>query len=214
MKKLLAMSMGFVLSFSMLTGCATLFGGGGNQLMTFDSAPQGAQVILNGVQVGVTPLVMSVPRQSNAVVTFKKDGYDSQNYVLEHRLNPWFWGDVVALSLLSTTVDFATDSTVEYAPNRYFATLNKTPDQGAATPANDKRMQISQFVVTNYAVLGQELSVGGAKAPGEHVSTLIDLLGVNNTDKKATMLVLQDLYRDSKSAPDFSNAVLAKFGLQ
>ena len=212
MQKLLATTGLFALVA--LSGCATLFGGGGTQKMSFDSAPEGATVVLNGNPIGLTPLSTIIVRDKNAVVTFKKDGYQQQTYVLEHHLNPWFWGDVVATSLLSSSVDSTTNATVEYSPDHYYATLvaSNTP----AVQSVDKRTQVSQFIVLNYAAIGQEIDAlqnhpGGT--PGEHIATLVDMLNVLNLDKKSTMHMLKDLYTDNKTAPGFANAVIARFGL-
>jgi hypothetical protein len=197
-----------------LSGCATLFGGGSHQKLKFDSAPEGATVFMNGQQLGVTPLTVDVQREKNVAITFKKDGYESQSIVLDTHLNPWFWGDVIATSLLSTTVDTVTNSTVKYSEDSYMVTLVAA---GAVTAADDRRTKVSQFIVTNYAAIGQELQQQLTSKPasqGQHVVALADMLTPSTADDRLpTLLALRDLYHSSNSAPDFANAVLSKFGL-
>ena len=205
-----------------LGGCATLFGGGSHQIMTFDSAPEGATVTFNGSIIGVTPLTVDVARMDGSTVAFKKDGYLPQSYLLHSRMNPAFLGDVICLSPLSTTIDTATNATIQYAPGRYFATL-KPVAPGDPTAA-ERAAKLSQFIVTNYVILGSELSsqfMSSSTPPGEYLVTLIDMLGLHSVndngqvdvDQRKVMLSLKNLYDHTHSAPEFSNAVLAKYGL-
>lgn len=207
---LLAVGLGSLLA---LVGCATLFGGGSHQKLTFDSAPEGAAVFMNGQQLGITPLTADVQREKGVVLTFKKDGYNTVSVVADTNLNPWFWGDVVATSLLSTTVDFVTGSTVKYSQDRYFVTLTAV---GTGPDAAARREQVSQYIVTNYAAIGAELSAPlSSKSQGPHIVALADMVALpgEGSDRLPTLRVLHDLYTDSHSAPDFTNAVLFKFGL-
>lgn len=209
---LLAVSLGSLLA---LAGCATLFGGGSHQKLTFDSAPEGASVFMNGQQLGVTPLTVDVPRDKGVVFSFKKDGYNTVSMVADTHMNPWVWGDVAATSLLSTTVDTLTNSSVKYSEDRYFATLTQV---GANQDAAARRNQVSSYIVTNYAAIGAELSAplsSKASSQGEHIVALADMVALpgEDNDRLPTLRVLHDLYTASHSAPDFANAVLVKFGL-
>lgn len=198
-----------------LAGCATLFGGGSHQKLTFDSAPEGTTVFMNGQQLGVTPLTIDVPREKGVVFSFKKDGYNTASVVADTHLNPWFWGDVAAGSLLSTTIDTATDSSVKYSEDLYFVTLSQV---GAGQDAAAKRAQVSSYIVTNYAAIGAELNAplsSKSVSQGEYIVALADMVAMpgEDQDRLPTLNVLHDLYTKTHSAPDFANAVLTKFGL-
>lgn len=214
MMKRLLMAAGLAALFA-LSGCATLFGGGSHQKLTFDSAPEGATVYMDGQQLGVTPLTADVHRDKGVVISFKKDGYNSVSVTADTHLNPWFWGDVIATSLLSSIVDTATGSTVKYTQDRYFATLTPV---AAGQDVQARRNQVSQYIVTNYAAIGAELSAPLSAKPasqGEHIVALADMVAQPDPDSNRlpTLQVLRDLYKDSHSAPDFANSVLFKFGL-
>lgn len=198
-----------------LAGCATLFGGGSHQKLTFDSAPEGATVFMNGQQLGVTPLAVDVPREKGVVFSFRKDGYNTASVVADTHLNPWFWGDVAAGSLLSTTVDTATNSSVKYSEDRYFVTLSAV---GTGTEAAARRDQVSSYIVTNYAGIGVDFSLPLSSKPasqGQHIVALADMVALpgEDGDRLPTLNVLKDLYNKTHGAPDFANAVLTKFGL-
>lgn len=212
--KRIALALGLS-SLLALSGCATVFGGGAHQKLTFDSAPEGATVFMDGQQLGVTPLNVDVHRDKGVVISFKKDGYNTASVAADTHLNPWFWGDVIATSLLSSVVDTVTGSTVKYTQDRYFATLTPV---AAGQDAEARRNQVSQYIVTNYAAIGAELSAPLSAKPasqGEHIVALADMVALPDPDKNRlpTLQVLHDLYKDSHSAPDFANAVLFKFGL-
>ena len=56
-------------------GCATIVVGD-KQSLTFDSEPAGAQIIMNGTPMGVTPATITIKKYDyqNAPVLFKKEG--------------------------------------------------------------------------------------------------------------------------------------------
>jgi hypothetical protein len=64
-------------------GCATIVVGD-KQSLTFDSEPAGAQIIINGTAMGVTPATITIKKSDyqNAAVLFKKEGYTDQRAIL------------------------------------------------------------------------------------------------------------------------------------
>ncbi|PLA75022.1 PEGA domain-containing protein [Hydrogenovibrio sp. SC-1] len=108
-----------VFGFLFLSGCATIISGTG-QSVTFDSSPQGAEVYIDGAQVGSTPMTLKIEKSKKDTVMIKKEGYKT----LSRDLTKSF--DSVALLNvfwdLSTT-DFITGAAMEYEPNSYFFEL-------------------------------------------------------------------------------------------
>ncbi|MBA3022674.1 MAG: PEGA domain-containing protein [Gammaproteobacteria bacterium] len=106
---------------TVLSGCATVIKGT-EQTLTFNSQPDGAQVILDGQPVGVTPLIMKVKKNHVSSVTVKKDGYVTQVLPIEKKFD-----GVTLLSIfwdLSTT-DIVSGAAYEYAPNTFYFELKK-----------------------------------------------------------------------------------------
>lgn len=62
------------LSGLFFTGCAS-FDRGIPQKVTIDSTPPGAVVLINGEEVGVTPLEVELPRKVNHEVRIEKAGF-------------------------------------------------------------------------------------------------------------------------------------------
>jgi hypothetical protein len=133
-KTIILVSSAVVTSF-LFTGCATLFGGGANQAINIQSSKTqtvdvykvktkkdeengevkvvGEDLIHSNIQV---PSSVNVNRDTKDILIKSKDGECKEKKV-EKKLNPWFWGDVVATSLVSTTTDAVTGAMWKYDEN-------------------------------------------------------------------------------------------------
>ena len=115
--------MSFVsLLFMMMSGCASIINGT-SQDVTFRSDPEGALVIIDGLERGKTPITLNLKKNEYKTVTFRKDGYQdtTQQLTTQMDLVAWlniFWD-------LSTT-DAITGAIQEYEPSAYHASLKKT----------------------------------------------------------------------------------------
>lgn len=110
--------------FCGLTGCATIFDGD-TQLLTFDSVPTGAEVYVDGVLLGVTPMSASVKRKKDATLTIKKEGYVDRVMPMATTMNMTFLGNLVTGGLFGTTTDSATGAINKYEPGQFMVTLQK-----------------------------------------------------------------------------------------
>ncbi|MDA9570100.1 PEGA domain-containing protein [Porticoccaceae bacterium] len=107
-----------------LTGCATIFDGD-TQLLTFDSVPTGAEVYVDGVLLGVTPMSASIKRKKGATLTMKKEGYVDRVMPMATTMNMTFLGNLVTGGLFGTTTDSATGAINKYEPGQFMVTLQK-----------------------------------------------------------------------------------------
>lgn len=135
MKKIVISSL-FVASATMLfTGCATLFGGGSTQAINVQSSKtttvdmykikteknqetgeikETERVLVNSnLQV---PASINVNRDSKDVLIKPKDD-NCKEVTATGSMNNWVWGDIIATSLLSTTVDAVTGAMWKYDDN-------------------------------------------------------------------------------------------------
>jgi len=119
---------------SFLAGCASIMSGT-TQSITIDTEPKGATVTVgeenkkDGKKImsvhhiaGVTPLTIALARK-DGMIAISKEGYKTQDVELNRGINPWFWGDVVLTSLLSSFIDTSTGAIHEYKPGQYMITL-------------------------------------------------------------------------------------------
>ena len=72
-----------------LNSCSTIVAGR-SQEVTFSSEPKGVEVLIAGKSYGITPITVNLERKSGQVITFQKDGYNSQTRSLETTVNTFF----------------------------------------------------------------------------------------------------------------------------
>lgn len=164
---------GLLLAVMSLSGCATLFSESTQQL-SFTSSPGGAEVLMDGQPIGVTPLTAVVDRDAfkRRIVTMRMPGYQAVQFVMTKSLNP------VAIlnlsSLLSWATDAASGSMIEYSPGSYYVELIP---HGAAAGAHERarERQALRFVLVNHRRLLADI----ARGDGEHLRVAARLLGVD-----------------------------------
>ena len=139
------------------SGCASIIDGS-TQVVSFNSNPDTARVVVNGAELGTTPLSTQIKRKSDTVVLFRKDGYADQTITLQTKLNPWFWGNILIGGFLGSTTDGISGAVRKYAPNSYYVTLHPTepPRPIAAGIPGDRVAAVRDFVLVNFDSLKRE----------------------------------------------------------
>ena len=116
--KYATIAMGLV-ALSFISGCASVINGV-SQNLTFNSDPEGASVMIDGLEMGVTPVSLELPKNKYSNVLFRKEGYKTISVPLKKEFDAVaiidiFWD-------LSTT-DFLTGAIYQYAPEQYMVTM-------------------------------------------------------------------------------------------
>lgn len=114
-KLLLAIPLASTIVFS---GCATLFGGGGQQSITINSSkPVEGKLTYDdgkGMQKNfTTPATIIVDRRNQNIKLTSKNS-DFEPTTVEKKMNSWVWGDILATSPISTTTDAVSGAMWEY----------------------------------------------------------------------------------------------------
>jgi hypothetical protein len=162
-------------------GCATLFSGTTDEV-TFTSEPSGARVLVDGDEIGATPLTYEVERQTfrRSEVVIQKPGYRSEKFPLKKTLN------TVAIlnctSILSWGTDALTGAMMEYSPNKYFVELTRKGER-----ADVGHRRALQFVLLMQKELVRQL----ARREGEQLRTLAFLFGANARQFPAFVAALE-----------------------
>jgi len=87
-------------------GCATVFKGGTSSV-EFNSSPMGAEVSIDGMPRGKTPLKLELASNKSYNVVFKKDG-KTQSFTISNKLGAtWLILDIVS-GLFPVIIDAAT----------------------------------------------------------------------------------------------------------
>ncbi|MBO4793500.1 MAG: hypothetical protein J5556_02900 [Deltaproteobacteria bacterium] len=131
-----------------LTGCATLFGGGSSQtvnLVPSDGKQHSVTVQAPGqdpYDVDI-PKTISVGRSHKAIRVLVKDSEDGNigPTAIKSKMNPWFIGDVVATSLLSSSIDFLTGAAWKYDET---STVNVTKESVEAAQKADEAKKVKK----------------------------------------------------------------------
>lgn len=111
-------------SLTLISGCATIVSGE-TQTVTFNSVPDGADVLVNGEIKGKTPITFPLKRADGNVLEIKKEGYKTHKGVLRTNLNGMFWGNILIGGLFGSTTDNVTGASREYAPGTIVVKLEK-----------------------------------------------------------------------------------------
>lgn len=87
--------------------CATLFKGT-SQEVSFNSSPQKARVIVNGADMGETPLALKLESKKTYTIEFRAEGYKPRTYSIANHVGAgWIILDVFA-GLVGVIIDAAT----------------------------------------------------------------------------------------------------------
>jgi hypothetical protein len=105
----------------LLTGCSTVFHGS-QQPVSFNSEPEGAQVLVDGNLMGRTPMTVNLKKNQHKFVVIKKEGYQAQTMPLTTSFD-----GLTFLNILwdSSTTDLITGNAWEYSPGRYSTKLQR-----------------------------------------------------------------------------------------
>ncbi|WP_294299380.1 PEGA domain-containing protein [uncultured Chryseobacterium sp.] len=111
-----ALLLSMVLSMS---SCATILTGTKDKI-TFNSSPEGAKVIHNGIEKCTTPCTAEIPRSlSKQTVTFEKEGFNTKEVKLTKTFNPVTLVNILLGGAIGVGIDAATGSLTKYSPKDY-----------------------------------------------------------------------------------------------
>lgn len=110
-------------SLVMFSGCAGMFSGE-TQMLTVKSNPAGANVTINGMPIGQTPLTAPIVKKKDILITLTKDGYKEVTAPLNTSFDPMA---LVGLFSYGTpiTTDVQKGTAYQISPNYYQFELQK-----------------------------------------------------------------------------------------
>ncbi|GBO83564.1 PEGA domain-containing protein [Marinobacter salsuginis] len=189
-----------------LTGCASVVSGT-DQKLTFNSEPEEATVMVSGRVLGKTPITVPVDRGSNQSITFEKEGYETYTAQLSTTTNPWFFGNIVIGGLLGSTTDGVSGAIHEFSPDQYFVTLKPETPSGIST---SKPRQIKEIIIAFSGEFRHQLASGG----GEKVDTIVQLLGVDASEKATTIRALNQLALANENDLELAKTIIEVYEVQ
>ncbi len=110
-----------VLAAIAMTGCATVFHGT-DQVLTFTTEPDGADIRVDGKLIGQSPVSYKAPKNKVDSVRIDKEGYKPEVFAVDKKFD-----NITFLSIfwdLSTT-DLVSGAAYEYQPSSFHFKLRK-----------------------------------------------------------------------------------------
>jgi hypothetical protein len=185
-----------------LEGCSSIMSGT-TQKLSINSNVQGADVFIDGVNIGKTPLVNArIKRKDTSFLVVKKEGYKEYQQTLLARLDGWFWGNILTYGFGSTT-DAAIGTTHLLDPDTLF--IQMEPHTGASVSnSSPQDQEIRSFVANSYTSLLKDINNGR----GEFLKSLFKLLKIEANDETGItkrLKAIADLY---DNIHEFTEAVV------
>jgi len=188
-----------------LGGCATIIGGS-NQNVSVNSNVDGAEVYLNEMLLGKTPLVTSIKRGQEGVLRVTAPGYKPYQIALNKKISSLFWVNILSGGSFGSTTDYATGAMYEYEPSTYMVSLQR----GTASINQQNEWRRSEglraFVLQNNQALVSDLAAG----KGEYVDVLANALDVQPGTRAEAIKRWRNDYTESKTAFDFAQRLVAE----
>ena len=112
----------FALGGLLVAACATIMQGT-SQEVSVSSTPTGARVLVDGAEMGKTPLVASLKRKDKHVVRVELEGYQPFEMALGRATSGWVWGNIVFGGIPGLAIDAITGGMYKLKPEEIQATL-------------------------------------------------------------------------------------------
>lgn len=128
-------------------GCATVVKGS-SQTVPVSSDPPGADVVVNNMQVGVTPTQVALRRKEDHLVTVQKEGYVPASVPVLKSIGGAVWGNILAGGIIGWGVDATTGAQYNLHPETIFVRLRpveSSDEEPSRKPASDSRTGISRL---------------------------------------------------------------------
>ena len=162
----------------LLSGCSTIVESTKQEIVV-STEPSGAEVLRDGVAVGVTPLTLTVKRKdAGESILVRKEGYEDGFIQTKQKINPWFFGNIITGGLYGSTTDLVSGAAYKYDEDKYFLPLKKS---GSAMISRETA--IKTFAVVKEIDLRVDLENGGGE-------TLDNLLKLANAESERESLVV------------------------
>jgi len=113
-------------------GCATIIHGT-TQDISISSAPDQAEVWIDGSRMATTPTKVTLKRKDNYLVTIKKEGYKEATVKIEGSTSAWIIGNVVFGGIIGCGVDLLTGGAYDLKPERLDINLTKLAELDGKT---------------------------------------------------------------------------------
>jgi hypothetical protein len=114
---------------STVTACATIINGS-SQSVGFRSQPTGANVYVDGIPMGQTPVAPDLKRMDKHIVRIELDGYEPYEFMIDRSVSGWVAGNILFGGLIGIAIDAATGSMYRLDPSEVDVVLENATIAG------------------------------------------------------------------------------------
>jgi hypothetical protein len=105
-------------------GCASIIHGT-TQDINISSAPDQAEIWIDGAKMGSTPTKITLKRKDNYLVTIKKEGYKEATMKIEGTASAWIIGNIIFGGIPGCVIDLLTGGAYDLKPEYVDINLTK-----------------------------------------------------------------------------------------
>ena len=121
-------NLGIGIIFLIISGCCTIIHGT-TQKVSFSSNPSKAQVTINGLSFGTTPLSILLSRKAEQIIKIELEGYSPYEIILIKKVDAWIAGNIIFGGLIGLAVDAISGAMYKLSPEQIQAELRKETGQ-------------------------------------------------------------------------------------
>jgi hypothetical protein len=150
MKQVLSKILLLLLCARLSIGCASIIHGS-TQDVNISSAPDEAEVWIDGARMGTTPTKVTLKRKDNYLVTIKKEGYKEATVKIEGATSAWIIGNIIFGGIIGCGIDLLTGGAYDLKPERVDINITKLAQLDGQTIHLDRAQldNIKQFRLIN-----------------------------------------------------------------
>lgn len=132
MKKRIGQFIVLFICVRLAIGCATIIHGS-SQDISISSAPDEAEVWIDGARMGTTPTKVTLKRKNDYLVTVKKEGYKEATVKIEGATSAWIIGNIIFGGIIGCGIDFITGGAYDLKPERLDINMTKLAELDGQT---------------------------------------------------------------------------------
>ena len=100
---------------------------GTTQELGISSTPSGANVIVNNVDRGTTPVTTKLGRKDNHTIKLELSGFHPYELVITRSVSGWVWGNIFFGGLIGLAIDAGTGGMYKLSEEQIAAQLRERP---------------------------------------------------------------------------------------
>lgn len=118
-----------------IAGCATIMKGN-TQNLQINSIPSGAQIKINGIAIGTSPMIVKLSTKNEYSVIVELSGYLPYSISIKKSVSGWIWGSIFTSGILGLIIDYSSGAVYKLDKEQINAQLVKN-GMGDVTPELD-----------------------------------------------------------------------------